>query len=166
MDDLLKILVPILTFVLGSIVTIAIKAAEQQRDVLRSAAREAAKLTKDWYVQIHTLTVAQAPSRFEGAVSTAVYDYVHNRLILPDFLMHLEVLRTKRRAAALVAALQDFLAEVTQVVPPPVANGSVLLLQCVEPSVYPRNDGREGTSLGALDLHVQRVAREAAKLLA
>jgi hypothetical protein len=162
MEDLLKIGVPIFTFVLGSMLTIAIKIVEQHRDVLRSAARESAKLTKEWYVQIHTLALP----RLDSMVSPSIHDYVNNRLILPDFVMNLEVLRTNRRASALVSALQDFLNAVTQVRPRPVAGRSVLLLECLEPNLHPRQEvSGENAGLRELDVHVQRVAREAAKLL-
>ena len=162
MEDLLKIGIPIFTFVLGSVLTIVIKIVEQHRDVIRNAARESAKLTKDWYVQIHTLALP----RHDGLMSTAVYDYVRNRLILPDFVMHLEVLRTKRRASALVSALEDFLSAVTQARPRSLAGNSMLLLECLEPSLHRSQElSGESAALQELDAHVQRVAREAARLL-
>lgn len=168
-DDVLKVLVPVLTFVLGSAVTIAVRTAEQHRDVLRTAAREAAKLTKDWYVQIHTLSLSRAPGRFDAAISTGVYDYIHNRLILPDFMLHLEVLRTKRRAASLVEALDEFLNDVTQARPTPLARYDQSALECKRLLVgldEPEEADVAGVALRSLDLHVQRVTREAAKLLA
>jgi hypothetical protein len=45
--DQVKLVTPIATFILGSALTLALKATESRRNDLRGAAREAMRLTKD-----------------------------------------------------------------------------------------------------------------------
>lgn len=169
-DDFVKVILPMITFVLGGVLTIAIKAIEQRRDVVRSAVKEAVRLTKDWYVQIHTLALTPNDrNSASGAINTAVYDYVHNRLILPDFLLNLEILRSKREATGIVDALNAFLNEVTEVKPratvPDPDDNPLSCKRLFEDLSMPEPLIAQGV-LERLDQHVQRVTKESAKLLA
>ena len=56
--ELLKLLVPIGTFILGSLFTLWTNAIEQPRSALQSAARVTVKLTKDWYNQVLCLSAS------------------------------------------------------------------------------------------------------------
>jgi hypothetical protein len=115
--DAIKIVTPIVTFILGSALTLWMKVAEQRRSLLKSVAQDAVRLTKEWYVQIHTLLIAPPTDAPKGEVNTAIYDYVHNRLILPEYIMCVEILRRRKRAARLVTAMDAFLDDVTYQVP-------------------------------------------------
>jgi hypothetical protein len=159
-----KIITPVATFILGSILTLAAKAVEQRRETVRTAAREAMRLTKEWYVQIHALLLADPSSQLSSTISTGVYDYVHNRLILPDFLFHLSILSRHRKAARLTEALEGFLAQVSSHKPRFGAQATQHpdLLECK--TIDTIGQGPHEV-LSLLDGHVQRVAREAAALL-
>jgi hypothetical protein len=116
--ELARVVVPIITFVLGSVLTVAPKAWEQGRNATKTSAKEVVRLTKEWYGQIHLQLHARATLQ-PDATNPALYDYVHNRLILPDLLFHLEILRKHRRAAELTRALEEFLCVVTDYTPAP-----------------------------------------------
>jgi len=112
-DSLGNIVVPLITFALGVVVTLATQRVERRRSELRDHLSGAVKLVNDWYNQIHELSVG-AMFRGNGAdTKRAVYAYVHNRLILPSLMLHLEFIRERRAHSELTSAIEDFLALVT-----------------------------------------------------
>lgn len=214
--EVVKIVLPIATFVLGCAFTLLLKKTEQRKGTLKSAAESAARLSRDWYNQIHALIISPIERNGSGELNTAIYDYVHNRLILPEFMMHLEILKRDRRGAKIVAALEEFLNEVTYPVSdypegracaeiltsqlaaviesPRLALGTDLAIAAPTrditasrsspstdspgdiPAVFERwnagryvakrLDGRDRSRLlRTLDVHVQRITREAAAIL-
>lgn len=177
--EIAKIIIPIVTFLLGSAFTLTLKVLEQRRSSLKGAAQEAARLTRDWYNQIHELILTPATAISSAPVNTAIYDYVHNRLILPELMLYLEVLKRRKRGSRLVAALESFLDEVTYPIRDyPEGRACAEILVASEATtasddppdavipVVKRLDGRDKDRLlQVLDAHVQRVTREAAIIL-
>ena len=112
-DFVSKILIPICTFALGVVVTLATKRIERRRSENQEHVKAIAKLTNDWYNQLHQLSadIQAKPNRKEAEKS--VYFYVHNRIVLPDLLLRIEYLEQRKVQPALLQAVKGFLALVT-----------------------------------------------------
>lgn len=112
--EFLNILIPVATFILGCIFTLLLKRYYDRKLLLQSSIREIARLTTEWYNQIHKEPLSTCYGRpLERKVDSSMYEYVHNRLILPDLLIHLTLLRRFKKCADLVEKVQCFLRKVT-----------------------------------------------------
>lgn len=110
--DILKVLIPIITFILGSLFTLFLKEREKKTDTIQKAANEIANLTSDWYEQLHQINVKLRFSPVRNEIEQELYLYLHNRLILPKYLRALKVLEAKK-CNYLVRYAHDFLDLVT-----------------------------------------------------
>lgn len=163
--EVLKLIVPVATFILGSMFTLLIEAIKRRRDALQVAARDAVRLTKDWYNQIQGLW--RPPE--EGDRTPVVYDYVHSRFVLPELMLTLRVLKRYRKADRLVRATEEFLDTVTGNIR---STWNTSVLQNPETSyclpradLFGYHDEKAEAVLRKLDGYVQQIAREAAQLL-
>lgn len=113
LDIIGKVLIPTATFVLGVVVTLVTKRIEKRRSEIKERVTAIARLVNGWYNQLHQLSVDAATGKGEPATAKAIYFYLHNRLILPELLLQLDLLRAQRTAPALVEAVGEFLSLVT-----------------------------------------------------
>src|SRR6185436_2557732 len=156
-SDTSRIAVPVATFVLGSVLSLYLKSIEPRKNTLRIAVVESVRLTREWYVQIHTLSLlAERPELVDAQADTATLDYARNRLLLPDLMLQYEILRRHSRARQLANAVRSFMDEVSS----PIALGSPIRFCPYIPRL-----GQSSTLLGRLDVHLQRIAHEAADFL-
>lgn len=111
--SLTEVIIPISTFVLGCLFTWVLQAHDAKEKQTQTAIHEACRLTKEWYTQIQTIRVQMLSGDLTPATGPAVYDYVHNRLILPDLMLQIEILRKSPKCRPLVSQLEHFLTIVT-----------------------------------------------------
>jgi len=166
--EVLKLILPIGTFILGSLFTLLIKAIEQRRNALQAAARDTVRLTKDWYTQVYGL-LSPAKVMTKGVAATrsddSVYEYVHNRILLPELILCVEVLKRHRKADRLVQATQQFLDMVTMYEEAKTGENLSCRYCWSRNALLKRNGGTAEAVLHKLDGYVQRIACEAAPLL-
>lgn len=163
-DVFTRVVIPLFTFALGVIVTFLIQRYWRTTDVVAQSAKALADLTAEWYNQLdelrRSIDTAAEPSR----AARLVDDYIRNRLILPQVLYHLAVLRERNAQAELVAGVEAFLSSVT-------TYGFIVSPQTVDCRDIVRGSrNHAGEPIGfdsvlrILDEHQQAVAREAARV--
>ena len=59
------------------------------------------------------MEIAKSHPELKPDLSLELYDYVHNGLILPDLLLHLQILKRYPRCSQLTSELESFLEIVT-----------------------------------------------------
>jgi hypothetical protein len=126
--DIVKMTVPVVTFALGSLFTLRLKRREFQRDARRASVREVVRIARDWYTQIQQLALQAAEATTETAFPGLQYmtefegdrkfeaklkDYLTNRLLLPDMLLNVGLVREHPSCRKFVIAAEDFLSAVT-----------------------------------------------------
>jgi uncharacterized membrane protein len=112
-DLLIKTGVPLLTFILGVVITLVTKRREKRRTDIKERVTSTAKLVNDWYNQIHQLALNIRTATSATESQRAIYFYVRNRIVLPELKLHLDFLRERNGAVAFVAAVDGFLGLVT-----------------------------------------------------
>lgn len=113
--ETVKSLVPVLTFALGIAFTLAFKTYENGRDTTRNSVKEIVRLAREWHNQVHQIAMNQNGNkgRRNGNFDTLLLDYIRNRLLLPDFLLHLGIIRERKSCRSLVPSVEKFLELVT-----------------------------------------------------
>jgi hypothetical protein len=110
MNSYLSYTIPILTFLLGSALTLGLKRYDKRNSSLAIYARDLSDFANDWYNQLYEIRNADGSSQdFERKVKL----YERNRIILPKFVRALEALRKYKNANRLVAEGERFLSVVT-----------------------------------------------------
>jgi hypothetical protein len=157
--EIAKMTIPVATFVLGSVLTIALKQYELRREVRQGSVKEVVRLTKDWYTQIQQLAVSALSTWTDTPFERSVYDYISNRLLLPDVLLHVEILKKQPQCAPLVSEVEGFLKELTNY---DSGAGGRDMTRCDQ---LFQSGFRPDEFLARLDVRLQRVVREAARLM-
>ena len=161
--EIIKTLIPVITFILGSLFTLFLKGFEARRATIRKSTTELSRLTRDWYTQIHQLFVVRSNPLSGDDWNLTLFDYAYNRLILPEVLLHLEILKKYKKAKKLVARVEAFLELVTNYRD---ALKNDLPLECpIKARILSSERFEETTFLKDLDYQLQLVVREASKLL-
>jgi hypothetical protein len=111
--ETVKLILPVITFALGAVFTLWLKAFESSRDSRRTSVREVCRAAKDWYIQIHKVVLSSNGVPIDKGSDPALHDYLRNRIILPDLLLHSGILRGKRSCRRLVMRVDEFLGQVT-----------------------------------------------------
>jgi hypothetical protein len=112
-SELLRIVIPLVTFILGSLFTLLLKTSTQRRETVRNATADLVRLTKEWYNQIHQILLQRRLSPEDEASAQVLFNYTHNRLILPDLILQLEILRSQAPKSDLIPEVEKFLEAVT-----------------------------------------------------
>lgn len=113
LDSAAKVVLPLITFALGVVITLVTKRVERARAERHEHLKAMAKLANDWYNQLHELSARATLQPEHSDTERAVYSYVHNRLILPELMLHLEYIRERGDQPSLEKAVEDFLSLVT-----------------------------------------------------
>lgn len=113
--DILKIVIPLITFILGVISTYFIKQRQNSKDRFLASIQEVAQLTNDWYNQLFSIEnfINDNKNRID-AIEQKMVEYSQNRLILPSLLRHLEILKQSQKYNQFVLAAEEFLEVVSQ----------------------------------------------------
>jgi hypothetical protein len=159
-----RAVIPVVTFVLGAVVTFLVQRYWRKRDAVAESAKALAELTADWYNQLDTLRkdVNQAGDTIKA--TQLVDAYVHSRLILPRALYHIAVLRERNAHAQLVSCVEAFLSSVTSY------NNAVTGVSLTCRDLFRGRPTDQTaianflTTMQNLDAHQQAVAREAARI--
>jgi hypothetical protein len=88
MATFLPYVIPILTFVLGAMLTLFLRRHDKRAAVISAHAKELSDAANEWYNQLHELVMAPEDEFYERSEK-----YVTNRLVLPRFLRSLAALR-------------------------------------------------------------------------
>lgn len=159
---ILKIGVPVSTFILGSGLTLLLKTAEQRRTTRHQSVLTLRRLTNEWYNQLQEL-FGHAERNVPPEVVDAFTRYLNNRIILPEVLMHVEVLRGKKGCETFLVNVVSFLQLVTNY-KIGREHDSMISARCIDLLAV----GRTMTPrqvLDALDPIVQRISIEAGALV-
>lgn len=80
-----------------------------------SSAQEVVRLTSTWYTQLQELDVEnrRTPERDKAEFDAVAYEYVNNRLVLPELMYHVNILKPNDEASDLVYHVEEFLTLVT-----------------------------------------------------
>ena len=112
-DTITRVVLPLLTFGLGVLVTLITKRVEKRRGELKESVTAIAKLINDWYNQVHELGTDVTTRKGKFEMNRAIYFYVRNRLVLPELLLHIHFLRSRNAEPELLQAVDEFLDVVT-----------------------------------------------------
>ena len=112
-DTITRVIVPLMTFAVGVLVTLITKRVEKRRADLKEHVTAIAKLVNDWYNQVHELGSHVTTRTDKSEINRAIYFYVRNRLVLPELLLHLDFLRNRNAEPELLQAVDEFLDVVT-----------------------------------------------------
>jgi hypothetical protein len=170
MEILTKVIIPVCTFFLGIVFTLAIKRYEQKKAALRQHIEETVTHVNAWYNQLHSLTAELRSEKILEEAEARIYLYVSNRLILPKLLLSVGVLKRHKASELLINDVEDFLRLVTTYHP----SSPEVMIYCphVRPNHLPLKRASDKDSkileelLPQLDSRLQRISNEAAKLLA
>jgi hypothetical protein len=167
---IIKYFIPVCIFIAGSLFTLLLKKIESDRKGLEAAVKESVRLSKDWYGQIQKLSDSDKLTDLDRFMESRVFEYLHNRLILPDFLLNLSILQHKSKATPLVRELETFLSRVTNF--DPRNPGELIYCHFIGEEKIKRRQmqGKEWIQkrnelLDSLDGIIQRIVKESAKLL-
>ena len=160
--EIINVLIPVITFILGSLFTLFLKGFEARRATIRKSTTELSRLTRDWYTQIHQLFVVRVNSPLGDDWNLALFEYTYNRLLLPEILLHLEILKKYKEAKKLVKLVEAFLDLVTNY-KDALRNDSPIL--CPKAKILNSERFDKTTFLKDLDCQLQLVVKEASKLL-
>lgn len=166
---IIELVIPVATFILGCLFALFLQSATEGREARQRSVTEVVRLTRDWYHQIHTISVAQRGSgtRTEPVLDPVVYDYIHNRVILPELLFHLQILRGRGECQRLCTEVEEFLGEVTTFRPPRTrssGSGDGAPVRCLELISMLGKSATTTEMLARLDSRIQDIVVEAAKL--
>lgn len=106
--DLLKYLIPVMTFILGSALTLSLKAWEQRRSTMQHSITILRRLTNEWYNQLYEL-FGDGKDNADPAIVDAFTRYLNNRIILPELLMHFEILGGNKMCKPFLSEIEKFL---------------------------------------------------------
>jgi hypothetical protein len=168
--SIIKYSIPVCTFIAGCLFTLLLKKIESDRKLLETAVKESVRLCKEWYTQIQHLFDSDKLTDLDRFMESRVYDYLHNRIILPDFLLNLTILQQKSKASSLVGELETFLSKVTNF-DPKNPGGPIRCHFVGEEKIELRQTQRKewirkrNDLLDSLDGPIQRIVKESAKLL-
>lgn len=173
LDIATRIVLPAFTFVLGIAATLWIKRAETRRTNEREHVQAIARLANQWYNQIHEIVTRRRTNPRGRESQQSEIFYIENRLILPDFLLHLEALRKINSKSDLIPELQKFLGLVTF-----EGTGSaqesenlsyrhcVTICRPISPGASEVDQRAANTWVGDLDRSLQEIVRIAGRQLA
>jgi flagellar basal body-associated protein FliL len=113
MSQILLIILPLFTFLLGCAFTIWFKRIEEKRESKRRSSIEIYRLVKEWYNQIHKLASEASSTGNIKILKHKLEHYLENRTILPDILYHLGVIKKDIGYRELSNATEQFLKKVT-----------------------------------------------------
>lgn len=110
--EVLKLITPFLTFLLGVVSAILFKRFDKKREQLIKSLDEVRDLVNAWYNQLHEIhyELKVAPT---NSIPQKYLFYINNRLVLPKLLHHLEILRRYKKAHKVVKYVEIFLSLVT-----------------------------------------------------
>lgn len=117
MEDL-KTLIPLATFLLGVVVTLALKSYDRRREVLRENVEVLCGLSEDWYNRIQALGRMVLVADDRKAVEDALKTNLQGSLYLSRFRRSIAILERNKKCEAFVDEARAFLstlAEVNQV---------------------------------------------------
>jgi hypothetical protein len=163
-----ELAIPLFMFALGCVFTLIVQDLNERRVIKAESVKEVVRLSRDWYNQVHRLSLVKprggGPEQF---YETAVADYVNNRVILPELLLHMQILKSYRDCEALVTQAEVFLSTVTDYNPHDVDRKSFGggALECKDLLRLVEDTEANLQVLQQLDTAVQRIAAEAAKVL-
>ena len=112
MIDIVKLLLPLLTFFMGVAFTLWTKRGDQKRMLTQGAAVELIDAVTSWHQRIYDLR-ATALKQDQDDFRNRMIDYDQNRHELPRIIRSLEILRADQRATELVRLGDDFLSTFT-----------------------------------------------------
>jgi hypothetical protein len=170
--SIIKSLVPLLTFIAGIIFTLVLKKIESNQKVIKTAVEDALRLSKEWYAQIQALA-ASDKGYGHRTMDREVYEYIHGRLVLPNFLTNVGILQKTHKAGSLVHELENFLSIVTDYDPKDRVSYGIRCRMPFETNeefsqeikrTKARIEKRD-IFLKSLDDSIQRIAKECANLL-
>jgi hypothetical protein len=162
--ETLKIVIPIATFILGSVLTWSLKSLEQRRTVVRESVASLRRLVNEWYNQLHEL-FGHESGLYNEALFEAFTRYLNNRIVLPELLMHLEVIRQRDKCTKLVEQVENFLEIVTNYSKNSNQSSSVSAGTKCSALFSPEVTRSPSSILDELDPVVQKIAIESGVLL-
>jgi DNA repair ATPase RecN len=162
--EIIKLVLPVVTFALGCIFTWELKTADIENQSLKTSVGEVCRLCKEWYTQIENLALQTKTGKSRTNLDPGVLDYVNNRLILPDLLRNVDVARRYSKAKDFVEEADRFLQELTTYDP----NNRDAKVNCEELLTSGGVAGRASEysqKRDKLDSCLQRLNKKAADLL-
>lgn len=164
-DVAIRIFIPIGTFLLGVFSTWLFKRAEDRRFLVRRHAEEITRLANEWYNQLHEIRYFSNTGDKNRELRQKIDAYIHNRLILPQVLLSLGVLKDFPEASALVREAEGFLSLVTAYREGEKPNLSCVF--CYDPAAVRSTEqgSRLEELLADLDRRLQMISRLSAALL-
>lgn len=118
MEDLLskldlKIIIPVLTFIAGIIVTHLLKKYYNKKDLIQHQIKDVTNNVNDWYNQLHSIKKELSKGKSLTSFSNEFSHYLDNRIILPKIRTNLEILSRDKKCSKLIELVEDFLVLVT-----------------------------------------------------
>ena len=107
--EVVKLILPVFTFVLGMLFTLYLKGKDERRQVKAKSIDEICSLSEDWYNRLHTLSILVRMSRNLEELDQKMPEYAQGSLILAKYRRSLETLRKFPDCMALVDEASRFL---------------------------------------------------------
>jgi hypothetical protein len=110
----LKIIIPLITFILVAVATFFLKERENSKKRDRESIEQIAELSTEWYDQILSILSYLRNREDISFMPERVDAYIQNRIILPRYFQHIEILRPKKKYKDFIADAEAFLNVVTR----------------------------------------------------
>ena len=108
--ELVKLLLPVITFVLGILSTLYVKRWDHEREVLRRNVDEICKLSEEWVNRLVQLSIFARIEENQRVLDENLSMYSHGSLFLAKYRQALEVLKQSERYRLLVLEAEELLA--------------------------------------------------------
>jgi hypothetical protein len=113
--EAIKTLIPLATFLLGIVTTLAFKYYDRRREVICENVHALCGLAEDWYNRIQTLGRTVSVSLDKEVIEEALVNYLHGSLFLPRFRRSIALLERHRKCEPFLEEAKSFLSLLTQV---------------------------------------------------
>ncbi len=110
---ILDFIIPFCTFLLGCFFTYWLKRADRRIATIRSSVAELHRLSVAWFNQLHELSSDIHSAANDEQITALINKYESNRLILPDYLFHLEIIKNHIQCTDVTLTVEEFLRYVT-----------------------------------------------------
>jgi hypothetical protein len=113
--EVIKTIIPLATFLLGVLATLAFKYHDRRRDILCENVHTLCGLAEEWYNRVQSLGRTVSASLDREVVEEALVNYLQGSLFLPRFRRSMTLLERFKKCEPFLEEARAFLSVLTQV---------------------------------------------------
>lgn len=112
--EIIKLLLPLITFVLGILATLYVKRLDYKKENLKQHANELSRLSEEWFNHLVRLSILAHNEKDESVIYANLFAYSNESLFLAKYRRSLEILGQYKKCKKLISESEAFLALLTE----------------------------------------------------